>query len=318
MKETGLNGIVIDMKDDSGNLRFNPQDTNLQKITTVRGAVDLKELSREMKKEKIYLIARIVVFKDRHFYFYDGTKYAIQDRYSKKPWQGLKVEKKDKQTLTNKIEEYWVDPFSEKVWEYNVSIARDLIKQGFDEIQFDYIRFPTDGINLSRASFSHQEGEMDKASALESFLRYARANIPAPISIDIYGGNGWNRSGTHTGQDVEMIRRYVNAICPMYYPSHFPQEFMAQDPTELRPWRIYYYGTYRNWMIGHKQVTIRPYVQAFHINVSYDRKYYGVDYIKNEILGVKQALGEGYIYWNAGAQYDILKKVYTTTSSTNK
>lgn len=306
MKETGQNGIVVDMKDDSGILRFNPANAELSKMAKIRSPLDLKEITVQLKKQGIYLIARMVVFKDHHLYQYQQNAYAVMDRISKKPWQGIKIDAQGRET--NRIAEYWVDPFCEKVWEYNVDIARDLVEQGFDEIQFDYIRFPTDGVNISRAWYAWQEGHMDKSSALESFLKYAREHIQAPISIDIYGGNGWNRSGTHTGQDVEMIRHYVNAICPMFYPSHFPQDFLSDKPAQLRPWRIYYYGTFRNWMIAHKQVTIRPYVQAFRLNVSYDRQFYGPDYIFQELRGTEDALGEGYIFWNAAGEYSILRK----------
>jgi hypothetical protein len=131
-------------------------------------------------------------------------------------------------------DEYWVDPFSEEVWEYNVAIARELVSRGFDEIQFDYIRFPTDGENLGNARYRWQEAGMDKESALMSFLSYARSHIQAPISIDIYGANGWYRTGARTGQDVELLARYVDVICPMFYPSHFEQGFLAYDPAEER------------------------------------------------------------------------------------
>ena len=142
-----------------------------------------------------------------------------------------------------------MDPFSEEVWKYNVEIGKELIKLGFDEIQFDYIRFPTDGENLADAFYRWQDEGMDKESALMSFLSYARQEIKAPISIDVYGANGWHRSGSRTGQEVEVLSDYVDVICPMYYPNHFSQNFMAYPPEIQRPYRIYYFGSYRNAVI---------------------------------------------------------------------
>jgi hypothetical protein len=90
----------------------------------------------------------------------------------------------------------------------------------------------------------------------------------------------------------------------MYYPSHFEQDFLSQTPAELRPWRIYYLGTLRTGRIGRGQIIVRPYVQAFYLNVSYDRKYYNPDYVLNEVKGVRDAGSPGLIYWNNIGRYE--------------
>jgi hypothetical protein len=180
------------------------------------------------------------------------------------------------------------------------------VARGFDEVQFDYIRFPTDGENVDAASYRWRDPGMDKESALASFLRFARENIAAPISIDIYGANGWYRSGVRTGQDVELLVKYVDVICPMFYPSHFEQGFLAQAPAEDRPYRIYKMGVLRNAFIARKKVVIRPYVQAFFLNVSYDRAYYGPDYVRREVEGVRDAMNAGLTFWNNAGRYDDL------------
>ena len=147
---------------------------------------------------------------------------------------------------------------------------------------------------------------MDKESALASFLRYARDNIAAPISIDIYGANGWYRSGVRTGQDVELLAKYVDVICPMLYPSHFEQGFLAQAPAEQRPYRIYKIGALRTAYIARKKVVVRPYVQAFFLNVSYDRAFYGPDYVKREVAGIRDSVNLGLTFWNNSGRYDDL------------
>ena len=315
LKENNLNSIVIDMKDDYGLLRYNTQDPLVKEKGYVsQYAVDLDQFVERFKSEDIYLIARIVVFKDKHLAQYDGGKYAVWNNSTKSRWIGVKGEEEvtDEEgnvtgTETLYYDEHWVDPYCHEVWEYNVAVAQELIRRGFDEIQFDYIRFPTDGTNLWQASFRWQDKGMDKESALISFLSYARENIEAPIGIDIYGANGWYRSGARTGQDVELLSEYVDVICPMFYPSHFEQPFLAHAPAAERPYRIYFYGTYRNSVIARNKSVIRPWAQAFYLGVSYDKKYYDADYVQRQIFGVRDAANHGYMYWNNIGRYDDIR-----------
>ena len=315
LKENNLNSIVIDMKDDYGLLRYNTQDPLVKEKGYVsQYAVDLDQFVERFKSEDIYLIARIVVFKDKHLAQYDGGKYAVWNNSTKSRWIGVKGEEEvtDEEgnitgTETLYYDEHWVDPYCHEVWEYNVAVAQELIRRGFDEIQFDYIRFPTDGTNLWQASYRWQDKGMDKESALISFLSYARENIEAPIGIDIYGANGWYRSGARTGQDVELLSEYVDVICPMFYPSHFEQPFLAHAPAAERPYRIYFYGTYRNSVIARNKSVIRPWAQAFYLGVSYDKKYYDADYVQRQIFGVRDAANHGYMYWNNIGRYDDIR-----------
>ena len=314
IKDRNLNSIVVDMKDDYGLLRYDSHDPDiLEKATTSNFAVkNLDEFIDGFKKENIYLIARIVTFKDRSLSRYANGKYAIWDGKYNKPWVGIKgyEDKLDEEgnslgKETTYYDENWVDPYSEEVWEYNVAIARELIARGFDEIQFDYIRFPTDGLNLYNAKYRWQDKGMDKESALISFLSYARANIDAPIGIDIYGANGWYRSGTRTGQDAEMLAEYVDVIGPMFYPSHFEQTFLNYAPVADRTYRIYYYGSFRNTVLCRNRAIIRPWVQSFYLNVSYDRLYYDSDYIRKQFFGVRDAIDRGYMCWNNVGNYEV-------------
>lgn len=313
VKDRNMNSIVIDMKDDYGFLRYDSHDPLvLEKCSTSGYAIkDLNKFIEEFKKENIYLVARIVTFKDRSLSKYKNGKYAVWDKKLNKPWLGIKgsedVLDEEGNPTGNKettyYDEQWVDPYSEEVWEYNVAIAKELVARGFDEIQFDYIRFPTDGLNLYNAQYRWQDKGMDKESALISFLSYARANIQAPIGIDIYGANGWYRSGTRTGQDAEMLAEYVDVIGPMFYPSHFEQTFLNYAPVADRTYRIYYYGSFRNTVLCRNRAIIRPWVQSFYLNVSYDRLYYDSDYIKKQFFGVRDSLDRGYMCWNNSGEY---------------
>ncbi|MDR0443615.1 MAG: putative glycoside hydrolase [Treponema sp.] len=326
ISERKLNMVVIDMKDDYGRLRFTPRNQAIIDKGRVFRPLDIDALLKDLKSRGIFTVARIVVFKDPVLAAKEGGKYAVWDRRNNKPWRGyydkeqpvntgvpegssyetviIPSSKPDKEILRTFYDENWVDPHSEEVWEYTANIAVELHERGFDEIQFDYIRFPTDGENLGDASYRWRENNMDIESAILSFLYHSRANVNAPISIDIYGANGWYRTGSRTGQEVELLAPWVDVICPMYYPSHFEQDFLAQSPPELRPWRIYYLGTLRTDRIARGQVVIRPWAQAFRLNVSYDRRYYGLDYVRLQVKGTRDAGKGGLTYWNNSGRYD--------------
>jgi len=303
MEKMNYNMVVIDMKDDFGNLCYQTENPLVLKYGKSPSPVHLKEFISYMKEKNIYLVARLVVFKDKSLYHYNNGQFAVKDKVQNTPWRGLV---KNSEGVLKMNSEHWVDPYSEEVWEYNIEVAKDLIKQGFDEIQFDYIRFPTDGENLNQAHYPYQDKGMDKESALISFLSYARENIEAPLSVDIYGANGWHRTGARTGQDVELLQKYVDVICPMYYPSHFAQSFLDFPPAEKRPWRIYYYGSLRNYYMAQKNTIIRPYLQAFKMNRSYDNEHYGPKYIQGQVQGVEESLNMGYTFWNSASKYSIL------------
>ena len=314
VKDRNMNSIVIDMKDDYGLLRYDTKDPLVKSKakTSVYAIPDLDHFIKEFKEDNIYLVARIVTFKDRSLAKYDNGKYAVWDGKYNHPWVGIKyfediLDEEGNPTGEQKAvyyDENWVDPYSEEVWEYNVAIAKELIERGFDEVQFDYIRFPTDGKNLYNAHYRWRDEGMDKESALISFLSYARENIDAPIGIDIYGANGWYRSGTRTGQDAEMLAEYVDVIGPMFYPSHFENSFLNYAPWADRTYRIYYYGSFRNTILCRNRAIIRPWVQSFYLNVAYDRQYYNSDYIEKQFFGVRDSIDRGYMCWNNSGNYD--------------
>jgi hypothetical protein len=329
IEDRKLDMVVIDMKDDYGRLRFTPKNREITNWGRVFRPVDIDAFLKEMKNRNIYTVARIVVFKDPEAAKKEGGKYAVWDTANSKPWKGYydvrrKKSPNDRAEESNSAmaseilpdgdpayeivrtyyDEFWVDPYSEEIWAYNAAVAAELHERGFDEIQFDYIRFPTDGVNLANARYRFQESGMDMDSAIISFLRHIRSRLEAPVSVDIYGANGWYRTGARTGQEVELLSPWVDIICPMYYPSHFEQDFLAQDPPELRPYRIYFQGTQRTLRIARGKIIVRPWVQAFYLNVAYDRKYYDADYVRREVEGVRDSGSGGLTYWNNLGRYE--------------
>jgi hypothetical protein len=199
--------------------------------------------------------------------------------------------------------EYWLDPYSPFVWEYNVQIAEELQRRGIDEIQFDYIRFPSDG-NLSLIRYrNHREG-MSRIDALESFLVMARERITIPISSDLYGFNSWHRMGNWIGQNIETLADYVDVVCPMFYPSHFPRDFIKEQPYLTRAYTIYQEGTTRAASIVDGRSLIRPYVQAFLIGgeLAMGPSEYWT-YLVRQIEGTQDAPSSGFTLWNASNRY---------------
>lgn len=305
LKQNKLKTIVYDFKDDFGNLTYDSKIPLAREIGAVHPRVDVKAFLKRMKEEGIYVIARIVTFKDERMYYYNNGANALWDSKTNKPWKNLLLrtdpETKEKKYIQG---EFWLDPYSEQVWDYNIDIAEELQALGVDEIQFDYIRFPTDG-NLTTAKYRHRRAGMEKTDALESFLRKARAKIDLPISTDLYGFNCWYRMNHWTGQDLEIFSQYIDVVCPMFYPSHFPSNFMKGYTYAERASQIYFEGTARSHNIAEQRLLVRPYVQAFLLgNESKMTAPSYTNYLNKQIEGIfKSGEGSGYLLWNNSNNY---------------
>lgn len=289
--ETEINAFVIDMKDDFGNIYFPSKNKTASEIKSLRSPVNVTEVLEKMKKHKVYSIARIVVFKDNKMYRGYGGKYAIKNRRTGKPWKGTD-------------HEYWVDPHSEFVQNYNIELAVELEKLGFDEIQFDYIRFPSDG-PIHLCDFTHRKDSSTyKSEILIDFLSKAKNKLNIPISVDIYGFNSWYHFGNWIGQDMEALSHVVDVICPMVYPSHFGRSFYMKGERKMRSYRIVYDGGLRAVKLADSAVHLRPYLQAFNLL----SPTWGTGYINNQINAASESGLSGYTLWNARGDYDTPRK----------
>jgi hypothetical protein len=269
LDQKSLNSIVVDFKDDHGRLTYDSALELPAEIGAVEPVFDAAELIRVAHEADIYVIARVVVFKDRKLYAYNSHQYALWDGVANRPWGVFRrvvppAPEEDAADAAEPAEEppepvpyyvqveHWVDPHAPAVWEYNVAIARELVALGVDEIQFDYIRFPSDG-DTSTIVARHAEQGRDRVDALESFLSAARAAIRVPISIDVFGFNGWSRM-SYLGQDLSVMARHVDVICPMYYPSHFARAFLPWFGYLDRAEYIYREGARRALKIAESQI----------------------------------------------------------------
>ena len=330
LQQHGLNSFVVDLKDDSGYLTYDSELALAHELGAVQGPIKLDELVAEAHAAGIYVIARMVVFKDRFLYRWQDHRLAVWDREQDAPWRNLvrvapapASTTQDEGTAADAAatatetatetapdpepameqREFWVDPYAAAVWEYNVAVAAEIAGRGVDEIQFDYIRFPSDG-PVERAGYRHRRPGMTRIDAIESFLAMAREQVQVPISTDLFGFNSWYRSGNWIGQNIEILSEYVDVISPMFYPSHFPHDFLSDRSYLERAHDIYEKGVRRARHLVQGRSYIRPYVQAFLIGgeLRMEEEEYG-RYLTLQLQGNRTAGGTGFTLWNASNRY---------------
>lgn len=293
VKQCGFNALVIDMKDDWGNLYFPTRNRVAKEINSARRPLNIQGILRSLHENGIYAIARMVVFKDKRLYDAYNHKYAIINAETKEPWQ-------------EGDREYWVDPHARFIHDYTLDLARELQEIGFDEIQFDYIRFPSDGpIHLCRYTF-REHRDAYKSEILSDFLYRAKTSLKIPISTDIYGFNSWYHFGNSIGQDMEAFSRIADVICPMVYPSHFGSRFYSWEPEVTRPYLIVHDGGVRAHKLLQHTAVIRPYLQAFNLL----SPTWGPDYIKMQVDGAEKSGCSGFTFWNAKGYYGTVQRFF--------
>lgn len=191
----GLNCVVIDVKNNEGDVCYRSQVPLAWEIGAVRPVLDLPALVAELHARGFYVIARQVVFYDPRLAGHLGHSSP------------------------------WVSPASPWAWSYNLALAEEVEAMGVDEIQFDYIRFPDDGPIGPDYS--------ERCAAVEGFLARARKALSIPISVDVYGRVMWPWNAQKIdpiGQHLEGMAPYVDVVSPMLYPSHFVEEELKSDP----------------------------------------------------------------------------------------
>lgn len=228
--ETELNAVVIDVKDYSGYLSFVPADAALQSVVSVRcRAPDMKEFLKTLHDKGVYTIGRITVFQDPVLTKTrpDLAVRRASDGGTWKDYKGLS----------------FTDPGSHEVWDYIVSIAKASYTIGFDELNFDYIRFPSDG-PMSDIAFSWS-GARAKAEVLEEFFVYLSNQvrpIGAALSADLFGMTTTNTDDLNIGQVLERAEPYFDYLSPMVYPSHYPPHFLGMDNPNHYPYEVVKYS----------------------------------------------------------------------------
>jgi hypothetical protein len=284
LRETELNTFVIDIKGDRGMIPYRSSiplaaEIGAQKITTVR---DMKGLIGSLKSEGIYTIARIVVFKD-NLLANHRSDLAVRD-LNGRIWH-------DREGLA------WVDPFKKEVWEYNIQIAVEAAQQGFDEIQFDYIRFP-DALSVQ---FSMPNTMDNRVKAISGFLMEARKRLlpyNVFLSADIFGYVCWNLNDTSIGQTLEGVAPHLDYLSPMLYPSGFQYGIPGFRIPTTHPYEIVHLSLKKaQERTGLSPSRFRPWLQAFR-DYAFDRRFFEEREIREQINGVERFGSHGWLLWN--------------------
>ena len=305
IEETELNALVIDVKGDRGWVPYKSSiplaaEVGATRITTVR---DMAGLMKSLKEKGIYTIARIVVFKDH------PLATARPDWAVKTPagevW-------KDRESLA------WVDPFRKEVWEYNIQIAVEAAQLGFDEIQFDYVRFP----DSSSPRFSQPSTEESRVKAVSGFLQQA-SNRLLPYNVfvaaDIFGYVCWNLNDTNIGQKLENLVTPVDYLSPMLYPSGYQFGIPGYRNPVANPHEIVYLSLKKaQERTNHPSTRFRPWLQAFR-DYAFDRRVFNGKEIREQISAAEKFGSQGWMLWNPGNVYSsgALKKEKSPTRVTS-
>lgn len=293
-KYCNLNAFVVDFKDDYGYLSYGSNLELAKKMKSTRKLIDIEYLFEKARENNIKIIARIVSFRDPIAYDYDNHKFALWSKSKNLPWSGAKSIEK------------WIDPYNVEYLNYLIDVAKEIENLGVYEIQFDYIRFPAEG-NTSDIDYRYNNKNISKNVQIFNFLNKARENLKVSLSVDFFGYQCWYKISKHIGQDIFLNSQVVDAIYPMYYPSHFSKGFYSKGINQLESVRlIYKHGTIRAMENSNYKVAIRPWIQAFKLDVNEDF----VEYIKNEVRGVIESGINSYIFWNPASDYNVLYEVF--------
>jgi hypothetical protein len=307
INRTELNSMVIDIKNDSGFVTFKSRNEMVQ-FVGANQIVQIKDLEKrmaELKKNDVYAIARIVTFKD--------NKAATM-----RP--DLAIKTTSRTVWRDRAGNAWLNPYNRESWEYVLSIAEEAVEYGFDEIQFDYVRFPTDG---NRKIIDYGQAGKDEAmeDAIAAFLKYATGRLNRKgvcVSADIFGQVTTNTNDMGLGQQLEKLAISTNVLSPMVYPSHYYPGVYGVPYPDYEPYKIVYtsmstaYKRIEELDHDDNKAVLRPWLQDF--TASYLKEgyqVYGPKQVREQIQATYDSGIEEWLLWNAGNYYTegaLLKK----------
>jgi hypothetical protein len=284
LKDDGLTTIELDVKDEDGQVGFVAGTPRLARsVGAAHDFYKARDAARLVHRNGLYLIGRVVVFEDP--VLSHGRPELAARRSDGSVWE-------DAAGLG------WTNPYDKRVWDYNVAIAAAAARAGFDEIMFDYVRFPSDG-DVDSAIFSNPRG-LKKNDAVPAFVQYAAKKLEplgVRVSAAVFGLSAARDMGI--GQIPRRIAKHVHAIYAMTYPSLFGAgELGIADPgaapgaTVSRALRRF------NRALEGRHALLVPWVQDFSYSVRYGR-----DEVREQIFAARIAGAKGYLLWNAQGVY---------------
>lgn len=309
----GLNAMVLDVKNDGGNITYKMQDTLAKSVGACIGYVrDMPALIRELHENGIYVIGRIVCFKDPYL-----AKYR----------RDLALLKADSSAVTDGKGLPWVNPYKRDVWDYICRLAEQASKDGFDEIQFDYVRFPITDNKKNPPQYGVDLDSFPREQCLSEFFAYCQKRLHAKNIIfgaDLFGtviGSPTDRD--LTGQNYTQLGIMADNVCPMIYPSHYNKNTFGIPVPDANP----YLTIYKALELSKEQLSrkdsmrtcaVRPWLQCF--TASWVQGYisYGSKQLREQIQAVYDAGYDEWILWNASNRYDYVKAALLPASKSTK
>ncbi len=285
--KTEVNAVVVDIKNEYGNTSYKTgvKQANSYGVWHKRTIKHIERFMKILKEHDVYTIARIVTFKDE-LQAVNNQEYAIK--------------KQNGEIWRNHDNMAWVDPFDKRSWKYVVDIAEDAAKRGFDEINFDYIRFPAKAGLLLRKPNTQQ----NRTKTIGAFLEYAKKRLQKYgvfISVDTYGNILWSKDDNNIGQTVEVFARHADYLCPMLYPSGFAYGSFGFDYPASQPYEVIY-RSIKHVSDKIELDRLRPWVQAFR-DYTKKRYRYGVFEIREQIAAANDLGTNGWILWSPSSKY---------------
>ncbi len=263
--DTELNAIVIDIKDSTGKISFEVSDPILVKENAVEKRIpDIRGLIDLLHSKDIYVIGRIAVFQDPHF-IKNHPNSAVKTNTNKNNFW------KDNNGIS------WIDASSDDAHIYTVALAKEAYALGFDEINFDYIRFPSDG-NMKDIYYPLSNGKV-KTDVMKYFYEYLNKNLKPQgvvISADLFGMTTTNTDDLNIGQILEDALKNFDYIAPMVYPSHFPKNWNGYANPATKPYEVIHYSmnsaVKKAEAIGESTLKLRPWLQDFDMGAKYTKE----------------------------------------------
>ena len=289
IKKGYINSVVIDIKDYSGYILYDSQVAEVNDIKSKKIRMDANQVIDDFHQAGIYVIARQTIFQDPVL-------------ATARPELALHTTDGDIWYDNKKLA--WLDPNNQAVWSYNLAIAKEATLLGFDEINFDYMRYPSDG-PMSTLNYN-LTSEQQKYDVMKNFFAYLSDNLSntTNISIDMFGlvmDNADGHYDLNIGQRLIDALDYFDEISPMMYASHYPKTYLGYANAAEHPGEVVAYGlNIASSTTAKHRAKIRPWLQAFSIGAVYDQEK-----IKAQIKAVEMATSttSGWLFWNARNVY---------------
>ena len=295
---TELNALVIDIKGDLGLLTYKSDVSTATAIgannaPTIR---DWQAFMQEMDEKNIYTIARIVVFKDNYL-ARAHPEWAVTTATGEL-WL-------DRENLP------WLEAFHEGVWDYNIALAVEAAERGFDEVQFDYVRFPTDG-SLSNIVYSQSiEDPAVRKAAINGFLAKASKALEpydTKLAADVFGYTTWHKGDFRIGQDLSEMAAHLDVLSPMLYPSTYDHGLNGMPQYQFAidfPYEIVYESMIRAMSrvkSTNPDIIVRPWIQDFP-DYGFDGRTYTPDEVREQMFASYDSGGGGWMLWDPRVRY---------------